>query len=52
MLKSKTLNQKIIGCFFSIVTFHLENVSANMTFTNQYMIIHVTDTYIEGIAML
>ena len=28
---------------FSIVTFHLEIVSANMTFKNQYMIIHVKD---------
>ena len=52
MLKSKTVNQKSLGVFFSIVTFHLENVSANMTFKNQYMNIHVTDTYIEGNAML
>ena len=28
---------------FSIVTFHLEIISANMTFTNQSMIIHVKD---------
>ena len=44
ILKSPTLNQKNIECFllmFSIVTFHLEIVSANMTFTNQSMSIHV-----------
>ena len=39
-----------IGCFFlqmfSIIKFHLEIVSANMTFTNQSMIIYVKDTYI------
>ena len=30
---------------FSIVTFHLKIVSANMKFTNQSMIIHVKDIY-------
>ena len=30
---------------FSIATFHLEIVSANMTFTNQSMIIHIKDIY-------
>ena len=48
MLKSQTLNQKTLSVFllmFSIVTFHLEIVSANMTFTNQSMIIHVKDIY-------
>ena len=45
ILKSQTLNQKNIECFFClcIVTFHLEVVSANMTFTNQSMIINVKD---------
>ena len=49
MLKSQTLNQKHWVFFllmFSIVIFHLEIVSANMTFTNQSMIIHVKDIYI------
>ena len=44
MLKFSTLNQKTLSVFllmFSIVTFHLDIVSANMTFTNQSMIIHV-----------
>ena len=48
MLKSQTLNQKPFGVFllmFSIVTFHLEIFSANMTFTNQSMIIHVKYIY-------
>ena len=48
MLKSQTLNQKKLGFFLlmlSIVTFHLEIVSANMTFSNQPMIIHVKDIY-------
>ena len=55
MFKSQTLNPKNIGCFllmFSIVTFHRETVSANMTFTNQSMIIHAKDIYVEGNAML
>ena len=46
---------KTLGVFllmFSIVIFHLEIVSANMTFTNQSMIIHVKYIYIEGNAML
>ena len=49
------LNQKISSVFlqkFSIVTLHLEIVSANMTFTNQSMIIHVKDIYTEGNVML
>ena len=44
MLTSQTLNQKTLSVFllmFFVVTFHLEIVSANMTFTNQSMIIHV-----------
>ena len=44
MVKSPTLNQKhqvFVLLMFSIVTFYLEIVSANMTFTNQSMIIHV-----------
>ena len=44
MLKSLTLNQKTSSDFllmFSNVTFHLEIVLTNMTFTNQSMIIHV-----------
>ena len=36
---------------FSIVTFHLETVSANMTVTNKSMIIYVKKS-IEGNAML
>ena len=55
MLKSHTLKQKKLGVFllmFFIVTFHLESVSANITFTNQSMIIHVKDKYIEGSAMV
>ena len=56
MLKSQTLIKKKHWVFFwltfSIVTFHLENVSANITLTNQSMIIHVKYVYIEGNVML
>ena len=45
MLKSQALNQQKLSVLlmFSIVTFHLEIVSANMTFTNQSMVTHVKD---------
>ena len=48
MLKSQILNQKTLSVFLpmlSVVIFHLEIVSANMTFTNQSMNIHVKDIY-------
>ena len=50
MLKSQTLNQKHWGFFimFSIVQFHLEIVSANMTLTNQSTIICLKHIYIYG----
>ena len=53
MLKSPNLNQKTSSIFllmFSIVTFHFEIVSANMTFTNKSMIINVKKN--EGNAMV
>ena len=53
-LKSLTLNQTIgfLLLMFSIVRFHPEIVSANMTFTNQSITIHVKDIYTEGTEML
>ena len=48
MFKSQTFNQKhwVFLLMFSIVTFHLEIISANMTFTaNQSMIFHLKDIY-------
>ena len=41
MLKSLTLNLKTLNFYF--FDFQLEIVKANMTFTNQSMIIHVKD---------
>ena len=55
MLKSQTLKQITLGVcllMFFILLFHLEIVSANMTFTYQSMIIHVKNIYIEGNAIL